>query len=83
MKIGIRELKNRAPQVVREVRESGETAEITYRGQVVAWLTPAQTAAPSDTGASAWKAFDEVVSAVGARARATKKRKTAGWRRDL
>ena len=83
MKIGIRELKNRAPQVVREVRESGETAEITYRGQVVAWLTPADTARSAANSTSAWKAFDEVVSAVGARARAMKGVKAAGWRRDL
>ena len=82
MKIGIRDLKNRAPQVVREVRESGETAEITYRGQVVAWLMPAETAS-SKTSTSAWKAFDEVVSAIGARTRAMKTRKAAGWRRNL
>jgi prevent-host-death family protein len=83
MKIGIRELKNRAPQVVREVRESGETAEITYRGEVVAWLTPAEAMTSRRSSASAWRAFDEVVSAIGARARARKKPRTADWRRDV
>ena len=81
MKIGIRELKNRAPQVVREVRESGETAEITYRGEVVAWLTPAEATTSARSSRSAWRAFDEVVSAIGARAR--KKTTTADWRRDV
>ena len=82
MKIGIRELKNRAPQVVREVRETGETAEITYRGAVVAYLTPVEAAGAADA-AAAWKTFDRVVDAIGTRARARKRSTSANWRRDL
>jgi prevent-host-death family protein len=81
VKIGIRELKNRAPQVVREVRESGEAVEITYRGEVVALLTPAEIKAGTGDFATAWKAFDEVVGAIGARTKAKAKKRS--WRRDL
>ena len=83
MKIGIRELKNRASQVVREVRESGEAVEITYRGEVVALLTPAEVKAGSGDFATAWKAFDAVVGAIGARTKAVGKAKKRAWRRDL
>jgi prevent-host-death family protein len=87
MKIGIRDLKNKAPQVVREVRETGETAEITYRGQVVAWLTPATDSANAVDYKTAWKTLDKVAADIG---RASKPRRkpapqsrAAGWRREL
>jgi prevent-host-death family protein len=83
MKIGIRDLKNRAPQVVREVRESGETAEITYRGQVVAWLTPAASTTGTVEYKAAWKTLDDVAREIGRRTKARKSAKTAEWRRDL
>jgi prevent-host-death family protein len=84
MKIGIRELKARAPQVVREVRESGERVDITYRGEVVAHLSPVEDVHRVDFE-TAWKEFQAVARAVGKRT--TKKRgrprTTAAWRRDL
>ncbi|HVT15920.1 MAG TPA: type II toxin-antitoxin system prevent-host-death family antitoxin [Thermoanaerobaculia bacterium] len=39
-KIGIRELKNRASEIVREVRESQATYVVTVRGEPVAELRP-------------------------------------------
>jgi hypothetical protein len=43
--IGIRELKNRLSEYVREVR-SGEEIQVTHRGEVVAELRPPSTIAP-------------------------------------
>jgi prevent-host-death family protein len=83
VKIGIRDLKNRAPQVVREVRESGEAAEITYRGQTVAWLTPAEHQTGTVAYTTAWKTLDTVTREIGRRTKARKRAKPAGWRRDL
>lgn len=39
-RIGIRELKNRASEIVREVRESQATYVVTVRGEPVAELRP-------------------------------------------
>lgn len=86
MKIGIRDLKARAPQVVREVRETGESVEITYRGAVVARLTPAEDSRGYGDFATAWQHFDDVVRKIGKRARGRKSKAraaTPAWRRDL
>lgn len=42
--VGIRELKSKASEIVREVQLTGQSIDITVRGQVVARLT----SAPSD-----------------------------------
>ena len=39
--IGIRELKARASEILREVRERRATYGVTYRGKVIAQITPA------------------------------------------
>ncbi len=41
-RIGIRELKQRASEILREVRDKGASYEVTYRGEVIANLAPAQ-----------------------------------------
>ncbi|HUX77771.1 MAG TPA: type II toxin-antitoxin system prevent-host-death family antitoxin [Anaerolineae bacterium] len=38
--VGVRELKNRASEIIRAVREEGAEYVITYRGQPVARLVP-------------------------------------------
>ena len=43
--IGVRELKENTSEVLRRVREVGETYTITYRGRAVAQLVPATTEA--------------------------------------
>lgn len=82
MRIGIRELKARAPQVVREVRETGEAVDITYHGEVVARLTPVEAAKEPGTREAAWKEFDAVARAVGKRT-GGRPRSTPDWRRRL
>lgn len=82
MKIGIRELKARAPQVVREVRESGEPAEITFRGVVVARLTPVDKPSVVDFQ-TAWKEMEAVAREIGRRSKARKPLKKTDWRREI
>ncbi|MCA9858414.1 MAG: type II toxin-antitoxin system prevent-host-death family antitoxin [Thermomicrobiales bacterium] len=38
--VGVRELKEHASEIVRRVREDGETIDITYRGEIVATIVP-------------------------------------------
>lgn len=81
MKIGIRELKGRAPQVVREVRESGQAVDITYHGEIVARLSPVEVPRDPADGVAAWKYFDDVVRDIGKRSK--RRAKAPPWRRDL
>lgn len=41
--IGIRELKSKASEVIKHVREEGSSYAITYRGKVVAVIEPASS----------------------------------------
>ena len=38
--VGVRELKEHTSEIVRRVRDDGETIDITYRGEVVATIQP-------------------------------------------
>jgi prevent-host-death family protein len=40
-RIGVKELKEQASEVVRAVRETGASYDVTYRGRVVARIVPA------------------------------------------
>jgi prevent-host-death family protein len=40
--IGVRELKQRINEIVRRVREEHESFNVTYRGRVVATITPSE-----------------------------------------
>lgn len=44
--VGVRELKEHTSEIVRRVREDGETIDITYRGEVVATIQPKQQLDP-------------------------------------
>lgn len=54
--IGVRELKQRTSEVVQRVRTSGETIEVTVRGEVVALLVPAERRRPTRKQATALSA---------------------------
>lgn len=58
--VGIRELRQRASQLLRLV-EAGETIEITDRGRPVALLTPISDLSPLER----LRAAGEVISAIG------------------
>ncbi len=59
--IGIRELKQRANEILRQVREEQETFTVTYRGKVVAKLVPVVDASIEQERTSAiWTQMDEL-----------------------
>jgi prevent-host-death family protein len=45
--VGVRELKERTSEILRDVRERGEAVDVTYRGRLVARLVPVQEPARS------------------------------------
>ena len=65
--IGIRELKQRASEILRQVREEHESFSVTYRGKVVAKLGPAMDPSVDQEVASAiWTRMDDLSREVSA-----------------
>ncbi len=61
--VGVRELKTRASEIVRDVRERRARYVITYRGQPVGLLMPLEEARPTDlspAGEPATAAWEEL-----------------------
>lgn len=66
--IGIRDLKQRTSEIVRRVRERGETVEISYRGEIVARIVPVTRPAVSAARLrKVWKDIDRVAEEVSKR----------------
>ena len=65
--VGIRELKQQASQLVRQVREGGNPVQITYHGKVVAMLIPVEGARDAQAEAQAWAELDELAAQIGGR----------------
>jgi prevent-host-death family protein len=63
--VGIRELKQQASELVRQVREGGSPVQITYHGKVVALLVPVEPARDDEAEAQAWSALDELAAQIG------------------
>ena len=65
--VGVRELKLRANEILRRVREDQETFTVTYRGRVVAKLVPAEDI-PTERARAAvvWAHMDELAREIGA-----------------
>ena len=65
--IGIRELKQRASEILRQVREEHESFSVTYQGKVVAKLVPAMDPSADQEVASAiWTRMDDLSREVSA-----------------
>lgn len=65
--IGVRDLKQRASEILRRLEETGRPVAVTRRGRVVARLVPERRAArPADLG-DVWAAMDELAGEIGAR----------------
>jgi len=65
---GVRELKIRASEIVRRVRERKVRYIITYRGRPVALLSPVEgipAAEPGVAGASAWQELERLGETIG------------------
>jgi prevent-host-death family protein len=69
--IGIRELKERTSEILRQVREKGEAVEISHRGKVVARIVPVKPRRlPASTRArvrAVWEEIDRVAEEISAR----------------
>ena len=64
--VGIRELRQRASELIRMVREEGVSIQITHRGQAVALLIPLRHT-PTQDQARAWANVDRLAAEIGAR----------------
>lgn len=64
--IGVRELRQSASEILRRVREGREDFLITYRGRVVARLTPFNGSADRSFD-EVWADMDELAESVGKR----------------
>jgi prevent-host-death family protein len=67
--VGVRELKARASQLLRDVRTRGTTIDVTHHGRVIARLVPASRDRVRSRGASAapWSTLDRLATEIGAR----------------
>ena len=64
--IGIHDLKAHTSQILRRVREQGETIDVIYRGEVVAQLIPAKRPKPSAEELDAiWSDWDQLAQEIG------------------
>ncbi len=64
--VGIRELKQNASELIRQVREEGAEIQVTYHGKVVALLIPVNRP-PAQEEAQAWAEIDHLAAEIGAR----------------
>jgi prevent-host-death family protein len=65
--VGVRELKQRASELIRLVRETGGQVEVTYHGRVVALLVPVNPVADTEAENRAWEELDNLAAEIGAR----------------
>jgi len=63
--IGVRELKARTSDVIRCVREEGQSYVITYRGRAVAHLLPADAIIDEHEEELLWSEIDELAKEIG------------------
>ncbi|MBC8508252.1 MAG: type II toxin-antitoxin system Phd/YefM family antitoxin [Anaerolineales bacterium] len=64
--VGVRELKQQASELIRQVRENGQEIQVTYRGEVVALVVPVKSPPQSDI-TEAWDRLDVLAAEIGAR----------------
>ena len=65
--VGIRQLKQHTSEVLRRVREQGETVTITHRGRAIARLVPLSTSTDSlAMAATVWAEMDQLAQEIGA-----------------
>ena len=65
MEVGIRELKQRASELVRTVREDSQVIWITYHGKVVAKLSPAEAQSTSLETEEGWATLEQLSEEIG------------------
>lgn len=67
VEVGIRELKQKTSEILRQVREGKETVSITYRGRVIARLIPVNGERTRADVLRVWTDMDELANEIGAR----------------
>jgi prevent-host-death family protein len=65
--VGVRELKQRASELVRLVGETGDQIQVTHRGKVVAILVPVESKRDAIAERRAWDNLDSLAAEIGAR----------------
>jgi antitoxin (DNA-binding transcriptional repressor) of toxin-antitoxin stability system len=66
--VGVRELRQHATEIVRQVRVKRATVQITYRGKVIAQLVPIREPIPMPKEISMlWTDLDRLATEIGAR----------------
>ncbi len=65
--VGVRELRQHATEIVRQVRLKHATVQITYRGKVIAQLMPVRDPIPTSKETSTvWTDLDRLAAEIGA-----------------
>jgi prevent-host-death family protein len=64
--VGVRDLKEHTSEILRRVREDGETIDITYRGEIVATIVPRQKRSQAEMDAF-WERQRQLVREAGER----------------
>jgi prevent-host-death family protein len=63
--VGVCQLKERANELVRLVREDKDVILITYHGRVVAKMAPAEPEIPADETELAWVSLEKLAAEIG------------------
>lgn len=65
--VGIRELRQQASELIRQVREDGRQVEITLRGKPVAMIIPIEQHVRDEVVTTRWSNLDQLSAEIGAR----------------
>jgi len=65
--VGVRELKQKASELIRLVRETGKEVQVTYHGKVVALLVPVDSIVDLETKKHSWDEIESLAAEIGAR----------------
>jgi len=65
LSVGVRELKQQASELIRQVREDGNEIQVTYHGKVVARLVPVRPP-EREVEDQAWADLDGLAMQIGA-----------------
>jgi prevent-host-death family protein len=65
-RVGVRQLKEQASEIIRRVREDGDSFEVTYRGRTVALMVPVREPKDSLSSDAFMERWDELADAIGA-----------------
>jgi len=66
--VGVRALKSHTSEILRRVREKGETVDITYHGEIIAHIIPVGQQSPNMTNdVEVWKELERLSAEISAK----------------